>query len=430
MNNTKAVIAVLVHVALIVFVVLAIWPALKSGDTDRYHTKTAGVVIQPVVEEIDVPAMTETIDIVTEEVEMPVDVEVVTEQVEVVEAAMEEVVEPVASADKPVMGGGQVHIVTAQGLKYEPLVTVIAIGDTVAWENMSSHDTQAIEGLVPGGSERWHSSMGENFQRTFTQEGIYIYKCTPHWGAAMGGVIIVGNPVNLEAIKAATAKGAAKRLVKKAIKAAEEMPEAEDSGATAEVMEVVTEQVEVAEAVVDEVATEAVAVEAAVAEEVVVEEVVVEEVVVEEVVVEEVVVEEVVAEEVVAEVAAVATPATGGGQVHIVTAQGLKYEPLVTVIALGDTVAWENMSSHDTQAIEGLVPEGSERWHSSMGENYQRTFTQEGIYIFKCTPHWGAAMGGVIIVGNPVNLEAIKAATVKGAAKRLVKKAIKAAEAM
>lgn len=65
-----------------------------------------------------------------------------------------------------------------------------------------------------------------------------------------------------------------------------------------------------------------------------------------------------------------------------------------------------------------------------MGENYQRTFTQEGIYIYKCTPHIGAGMGGAIIVGKPVNLEAIKAATVKGAAKRLVKKAIKAVEAI
>ncbi|PCH63098.1 MAG: copper-binding protein [Gammaproteobacteria bacterium] len=254
MNNTKAVIAVLVHVALIVFVVFAIWPALKGGGTDRYHTKTAGVIVtQSAVEEIDEAAMTETddasmeaetVETAVEEVEMPVAVEAVTEQVEVVEAAIEDVVDEaeavvleekpameervievaaVAVEEPPAMGGGKVHIVTAQGLKYSPLVSVIAVGDTVAWEKMGSHDTQAIEGLVPEGAEMWHSSMGENFQRTFSQEGIYIYKCTPHWGAAMGGVIIVGKPVNLEAIKAATVKGAAKRLVKKALKAAAAM---------------------------------------------------------------------------------------------------------------------------------------------------------------------------------------------------------------
>jgi pseudoazurin len=123
-------------------------------------------------------------------------------------------------------------------------------------------------------------------------------------------------------------------------------------------------------------------------------------------------------------------PVAEAGQVHIVTALGLKFAPLVIEIALGDTVAWEKMSSHDTQALEGLVPEGAELWHSGMSENYQRMFTQEGIYIYICSPHIGAGMGGVIIVGKPVNLEAIKASTAKGAVKRVVKKAIEAAEAM
>lgn len=124
---------------------------------------------------------------------------------------------------KQAAAGGEMHIVTAQGLKYSPLVVKIQPGDTVAWENMPTHDTQSIEGLIPEGAEAWHSELGKNYERTFTQEGIYVYKCTPHIGAGMGGVIIVGNPVNLEAIKAADAKGAEGRLARKAIAAAEEM---------------------------------------------------------------------------------------------------------------------------------------------------------------------------------------------------------------
>lgn len=118
------------------------------------------------------------------------------------------------------------------------------------------------------------------------------------------------------------------------------------------------------------------------------------------------------------------------GKVHIVTAEGLKYAPLVITIQPGDTVAWENMSSHDTQSLEGLIPEGAEMWHSQVSENYQRTFFHQGIYVYKCTPHFGAGMGGVIIVGEPVNLAAIKAVEVKGAAKRLVKKGLQVAEKM
>ena len=187
MNKTKALLVVLAHVAVAAYVIFSVWPALKVGSEDRYNTKSAGVIVNQ-------PAATEEVEVA-------------------------EVIEQAAAA--------QVHIVTAQGLKYAPLVINIAVGDTVAWENMSSHDTQAMEGLVPEGTELWHSGMGDNFQRTFTQEGIYIYKCTPHFGAGMGGVIIVGKPVNLAAIKAVAVKGAAKRLVKKAIKAAEEMDVAE-----------------------------------------------------------------------------------------------------------------------------------------------------------------------------------------------------------
>jgi pseudoazurin len=219
MNRKKAIIAVLVHVALAVFVIVAIWPAL-TGDDAGYHTKTIDDVKHEAaaVEPVDVEA--QEIKLAVEETQVEV-AEVVDEKSVVIEAVTEEVVVETVAIVEEAPTDSQVHVVTAQGLKYAPLVIVIAPGDTVAWENMSSHDTQAIEGLVPEGSEMWHSAMGENFQQTFSQEGIYIYKCTPHFGAGMGGVIIVGKPVNLDAIKAAAVKGAAKRLVKKAIQAAE-----------------------------------------------------------------------------------------------------------------------------------------------------------------------------------------------------------------
>ncbi len=144
--------------------------------------------------------------------------------VEEVKAAVEETqAEAAPEEQEQASAEAKTHIVTAVGLKYDPLVIQIQPGDKVAWENMPTHDTQSLEGLIPEGAEAWHSQMGENYQRTFTVEGIYVYKCTPHFGAGMGGSIIVGNPVNLEQIKAADAKGAAGRLVRKAIAAAEKM---------------------------------------------------------------------------------------------------------------------------------------------------------------------------------------------------------------
>jgi len=127
------------------------------------------------------------------------------------------------AADKPKSEGAETHTVTAQGLIFNPLVIKINPGDEVAWRNMSTHNSESIDGLIPEGAEKWNSPMSQNYQRTFTQEGIYVYKCTPHIGAGMGGVIIVGNPVNLEQIKNADVTGAAGRLVRKAISEAESM---------------------------------------------------------------------------------------------------------------------------------------------------------------------------------------------------------------
>lgn len=119
-----------------------------------------------------------------------------------------------------------------------------------------------------------------------------------------------------------------------------------------------------------------------------------------------------------------------GPETHIVMAQGLIFDPLVVKINPGDTVAWRKMSTHNSESIDGLIPEGAEKWNSPMSQNFERTFTQEGIYIYKCTPHFGAGMGGAIIVGEPVNLEQIKNADVSGAGGRLVRKAISAVESM
>ncbi len=112
------------------------------------------------------------------------------------------------------------HVVTAAVTAFKPMVIKIAPGDTVSWENMNGHIVETIPEYLPAGAEGWTSQMGENYQtKPLTVEGAYFYKCTPHWGAGMGGVIIVGNPTNMDDVEALKPKGAAKRLFKKAKKA-------------------------------------------------------------------------------------------------------------------------------------------------------------------------------------------------------------------
>ncbi|PCJ32009.1 MAG: copper-binding protein [Gammaproteobacteria bacterium] len=112
------------------------------------------------------------------------------------------------------------HLVTTVGPSFKPMVIKIAPGDTVSWDNMLTHIVATMPEYLPAGAEGWESAMGESFTTPpLTVEGAYFYKCTPHWGMGMGGVIIVGNPTNLDDVKATKPKGAAKRLYKKAMKA-------------------------------------------------------------------------------------------------------------------------------------------------------------------------------------------------------------------
>lgn len=119
------------------------------------------------------------------------------------------------------------HVITAAVTAFKPMVVKIAPGDTVSWANMNGHitnttftDSSGEHHYFPEGAVGWSSQMGESFQTPpLTVEGIYLYKCDPHWGAGMGGVIIVGTPTNLDDIEATKPKGALKRLVKKTKKA-------------------------------------------------------------------------------------------------------------------------------------------------------------------------------------------------------------------
>ncbi len=204
MNKTKAIIATLIHIALAVFFMMAIWPALQGGS-EGYNTKTSGVVVNKPMEEMVAES---EMPIVEEDMSEPMEPEVVDEPV--IEAEESVAVELVPTTEVTI------HEVKAQVTAFSPLVVFIQPGDLVAWSNMNGHDSQSLEGLIPEGAEAWHSKLGEEYQRTFTVEGVYLYKCTPHFGTGMGGVIIVGQPTNFDAILASGQKGAAKRLVKKA----------------------------------------------------------------------------------------------------------------------------------------------------------------------------------------------------------------------
>jgi pseudoazurin len=115
---------------------------------------------------------------------------------------------------------------------------------------------------------------------------------------------------------------------------------------------------------------------------------------------------------------------------HIVKGVVTEWKPLVTFAQPGDTVKFMNMIGHDTEALEGMIPEGAEGWKSKLGEEgFSITVDKEGAYIYKCNPHISTGMVGTIVVGDvnpPANLEKIEEnlANIK-VAKNMVNRAIK-----
>ena len=91
---------------------------------------------------------------------------------------------------------------------FEPSVLKISVGDTVTFKPTNpGHNSASIAGMIPPGANSWDGGMSQEVKVTFTEEGTYVYQCTPHLMMAMVGVIAVGDAsVNLSQVKDAASK--------------------------------------------------------------------------------------------------------------------------------------------------------------------------------------------------------------------------------
>ena len=89
-----------------------------------------------------------------------------------------------------------------QTMVFEPAFLQIAVGDTVNFiPTDKGHNAELIKGLFPEGGTEFKGKINEELSVTFDVEGAYGYKCLPHFGMGMVGLIVVGDePANLAAI--------------------------------------------------------------------------------------------------------------------------------------------------------------------------------------------------------------------------------------
>ena len=103
---------------------------------------------------------------------------------------------------------------TLGAMTFEPALVQIQPGDSVHFIAADKgHDAQSIDGMIPAGAQPFKGTIGQDITVKFDVEGVYAYKCLPHFPMGMVGLVVVGKPTNLDAIKAAKVPPlAAKRL--------------------------------------------------------------------------------------------------------------------------------------------------------------------------------------------------------------------------
>jgi len=96
------------------------------------------------------------------------------------------------------------------------------------------------------------------------------------------------------------------------------------------------------------------------------------------------------------------------------------FEPSFVKINPGDTVKFlASDKGHNVETIDTMVPEGGKTFVGKMNEEVAITFDKPGVYGYKCKPHYGMGMVGMIVVGEPTNADQAKAVTHPGKAKQV-----------
>ena len=105
------------------------------------------------------------------------------------------------------------------------------------------------------------------------------------------------------------------------------------------------------------------------------------------------------------------------------------FEPAVVYAQPGDAIHFvATDKGHNSAAV--VVPEGAEEWKGKLSRDVSVTLDVPGLYSYKCTPHFGLGMVGLIAVGDPsINLEAVKSARYPGKARQVMADLMKEVEA-
>jgi len=77
------------------------------------------------------------------------------------------------------------------------------------------------------------------------------------------------------------------------------------------------------------------------------------------------------------------------------------FSPSFLQVEPGDTVTFIPVDKgHNAETILDMIPEAAATWKGKTDEQFTVTLTEPGLYGFKCMPHFGMGMVGLIQVGD------------------------------
>ncbi|KQS54078.1 hypothetical protein ASG17_13015 [Brevundimonas sp. Leaf363] len=90
---------------------------------------------------------------------------------------------------------------------FDPPFLRMRAGDTVKFiATDRGHNAASITGMTPDGATPFNGRINQEIEVTLTVPGLYGYKCTPHTGMGMVGLIQVGAAGNRAAATTASAR--------------------------------------------------------------------------------------------------------------------------------------------------------------------------------------------------------------------------------
>jgi pseudoazurin len=93
------------------------------------------------------------------------------------------------------------------------------------------------------------------------------------------------------------------------------------------------------------------------------------------------------------------------------------FEPAYVKAAVGDTVKFVPVDKgHFAVPLPGMWPEGVEQAKGKMNQELIVTLDKDGLYGFKCTPHYAMGMVAMVQVGTGAVTDEIKAIKLPGKA--------------